>query len=229
MTKAEIVTWLSTEFGALLLATPTATIQQVVDNAIRYWNAHSACKYVEMFTAPAENQRVQLSNRFKTVVDVIPNRTTTWIFENHPLWTLLGITVLDNVTTDLILLGEAYRSYRNYMGLKIRWNFEPSDTPATGGYLYVAGLPHETNAIYVVGTKRLFPTDNITNEKILQWILDYSKALLKLTEGNTLRKADIPGVKNDGQALVDEGKAEVEALQKSLSINGRWVCFASRM
>jgi len=228
MTKSDIASWLATEFQPLTLATPVTTREQLIDNAFRYWNTHSAFKYVEMTNIPGENGRIQLDKKFKTVVSVIPDRVTTWIFRDHPLWTLLGITILDNVTSDLILLGEAYRAYRNYIGAQMRWKFEKSDDPSTGGYLYSAGVPREASKLYVVGTRRIYTDEDIVSEHILNWILYYSKALLKQVEGNTLRKSDIIGVKNDGQALFDEGQNEMKDLQEQLRLDGRWVAFIRR-
>lgn len=136
--------------------------------------------------------------------------------------------MVDNVTSDLIELSEAYNNYRSYMGTSMRWKFEQSEDPATGGYLYIRNVPSGSDKLYVVGTRRLYTDEDITSEHILDWILRYAKALVKLTEGNLLRKSDIIGIKNDGQQLVDEGKNEVEALQKELAMNGRWVSFAKR-
>jgi hypothetical protein len=228
MTKADIVSWLSTEFQPLTLATPTTTIEQLVDNTFRYWNTHSAYKIVQMVTAPGENGRVQLQKEIKSVVSVIPDRVTTWIFRDHPLWTLLGITILDNVTSDLILLGEAYRAYRNYIGAQMRWKFEKSDDPSVGGYLYSAGIPKEATRVYVVGTRRIYTDEDIVSEHVLNWVLYYAKALLKQVEGNTLRKSDIIGVKNDGQQLYEEGQSEMKDLQEQLRLDGRWVAFIRR-
>lgn len=228
MTQAQIVAWLKTEFQPLTFATPDATLTQLVQNAFRYWSTHSAFKHVKMYPVPGENGRVQLTKEFKSVVDIFPDRTTTFIFQSHPLWTLLGITILDNVTEDLITLGEAYRAYRSYVGAELRWKFEKSDDPEIGGYLYVAGMPPKATQMYVVGTKRLYAADDVVQENTLEWILSYVKALLKQVEGNTLRKSDIIGVKNDGQQLVDEGKEEVKELQERLGKEGRWVTFARR-
>lgn len=228
MTKADILAWLKVEFQPLTLATPDDTINQLIDNTIRYWNTHSAYKCVEMVNYPGENASAQLNKKFKTVVEVFPDRTTTWIFRDHPLWTLLGITVIDNVTSDLIMLGEAYRNYRQYLGTQFRWKFESSDDPANGGKLYVAGFPNAATKMYVVGTRRIYNTEDVKSEYILNFLLYYSKALLKQVEGNTLRKSDIIGVKNDGQELMDEGKKEIEDLQERLKTDGRWVVFAQR-
>jgi len=51
---------------------------------------------------------------------------------------------------------------------------------------------------------------------------------VKKAEGNTLRKSDIIGVKNDGQQLYDEGENERKELEERLATEGRWVVFARR-
>jgi len=229
MERTDILNWLKAEFAPLTLATPDGTINQIVANAIRYWNTHSGYKISQMYDyTPGSTKRIQLDESFKDVVDVIPHYTTTWIWNDHPLWTLLGITVLDNVTTDLILMSEAFRSYRKYVGTDMRWHFEKSSNPSAGGWLYIINLPQGNSKIYVVGTRRITSTETIQDEYILDWILYYSKALLQITEGNTLRKSDIVNIKNDGQELVNEGITERDRLQEKLFEEGRWVALANR-
>lgn len=227
MTK--YVDWIKQEFEPLTLATPDATIEQCVENAIRYWNTHSGHKIVAMYDYVVGQARVQVGEVFKTIVEVYPNnRGATWIMRDHPLWSLLGIQILDNITTDLIIMTEAFRAYRQYIGTDMNWHWEKSDDPTVGGYLYVVNLPSNCNAVYVVGTKRITANEDITNEHILEWILKYSKALVNRIEGNTLRKSSIIDVKNDGQELVNEGIEEKKALQEKLSQDSRWLAFAQR-
>jgi hypothetical protein len=227
MTK--YVSWVKTEFQPLTLATPDATIEQCVDNAVRYWNVHSAYKITTMFDLTvAGAMRVQLNPQFKGVVEVLPCIKTTWIWNDHPLWNLLGVTIIDNVTSDLILLSEAFRNYRIYVGADFRWEFVKSEDPAVGGYLYFMNVPAGANRLAVVGTKRVTIEEDIKQEYILDWLLRYTKSLVQMIEGNTLRKASIIDIKNDGDNLVSEGKETQKALQEELDKNGRWCLFIKR-
>lgn len=228
MTKEDIVDWLKQEFGPLTLATPDATLRQIVDNAVRYWNTHSGYKLLTMVSYATGQKRVQLDKQYKQVVDVIPGKTTTWIWNDHPLWTMLGVTIIDNITADLIMMSEAFRNYRIYVGTDMRWEFIKSDDPNEGGWLYMMNLPKGSDAIAVVGTKRITSDETIKTDYILNWILDYAKALLQRTEGNTLRKASIIGVQNDGDKLVDEGTIQMKELQEKLETEGRWVALIQR-
>ena len=94
--------------------------------------------------------------------------------------------------------------------------------------LTVINLTHEVTAVCVVGSRRIFPDEDITQEHILDWLLSYSKALLKQAEGNLLRKSDVIGVKNDGQQLYDEGEREKKELEERLALEGRWTAFPVR-
>ena len=228
MERTDIKEWLDTEFMPIQLATPDDTIYQVINNAIRYWNTHSGYRISQVFDYPAGTIRVRIDAQFKHVVKVYPTKTTTWIWNDHPLWTLLGITVLDNITSDLILMSEAFRNYRQYVGTNFRCWFERSTDPTEGGYLYAINVPSGVQSLYVVGTKRVESTETIKDDYILDWVLQYSKALLKMIEGNTLRKSSIIGIKNDGQEMVNEGKDEQKMLQESLARDGRWVALAKR-
>lgn len=223
------LTWIKAEFAPLVLITPDATLKQCLENAIRYWNTHSAYRVSTMVSYISGQKRAQLPPEFKQVAQVYPSRSTSWIWNNHPMWSLLGITVLDNYTTDMILLSEAFRNYRIYVGTNFRWTFEPPKDQSEGGYLYCVNLPSGTTGVYVLGTRRITKSEDIRDEYINDWLLRYFKALVKQVEGNTLRKANmiLPGGV-DGQSLVDEGLTEMEKLQEDLAINGRWIAFCRR-
>lgn len=229
MTK--YVNWIKREFSPLELVLAKdgdEVIEQQVENAIRYWNNNSAYKISDVYEYTPGTDRVQIDANFKTVVDVIPTKKTTFIWNDHPLWTLTGITVLDNVTTDLIMMSEAFRNYRIYVGTNFRHWFHKSDDPTVGGYLYCVNVPAGVSSVYVIGTKRITENENIISPHILDWILYYSKALVKQVEGNILRKTAIIDMPLDGQALYTEGREEQKALQESLARNSRWVVFMKR-
>ena len=225
------VSWIKREFSPLELVVAKDSddvIEQQVENAIRYWNNNSAYKVSDVYDYPPGTTRVQIDANFKSVVDVIPTKKTTFIWNDHPLWTLTGITVLDNVTTDLIMMSEAFRNYRIYVGTNFRHWFHRSDDPTVGGYLYCVNVPAGVGSLYVIGTKRVTANENITSPYILDWILYYAKALVKQIEGNVLRKTAIIDMSLDGQALYSEGREEQKELKDSLARNSRWVVFMKR-
>ena len=223
------VDWVRQEFQPITLATPDATIKQMLENTIRYWNNNSAHKVTGVYEATFATTRVQLDPAFNTVVSITPLRQTSWILGNYPMFSLTGIMVLDNVTSDLILMSEAYKTYRTYLGADMSWTFNRAQNVDEGGWLYLSNLHNEAQGIFVVGTRRIQPNEDITDPYILDWVLNYTKALVKISEGNTLRKSSIINVANDGQELVSEGKSEVEELQRTLAINSRWVVTARRV
>ena len=226
MTREDITAWINTEFAPLTLATPAATIAQQVENAIVYWNTHSAHRIAVMATLNA--YRVQMPTSVKGVYDVMPAQETAWILRDHPLWTLVGIQVLDNVTSDLIIMSEAYRNYRQYTGTNFTWHWERSDDPAVGGYLYVINMPAATTRMCVICTKRILPGEDITSEHIYNWVRRYAKALVRCIEGNTLRKAGLIQAPNDGADMIREGLDEIKELKAELSVEGRWAVMAKR-
>jgi hypothetical protein len=228
MTKDEIISWLVQEFSPIRLATQEDTLSQIVDNAIRYWNTHSGYKISAMYDYSEAGKRVQISPQFKTVVSVYPNSITNTVTVNFPTTLLLGMSVIDSNTTDLVLMSESFKTYKSYLGLQFTWTYEKSEDPTVGGYLYAINVPSGATKLYVVGTKRILENEDIKQEYILDFVLYYSKALLKMVEGNTLRKGDIIGAKNDGQEMYNEGKEEKKELEEKLSKDGRWVALASR-
>jgi len=307
MLKADILQWIHTEFAPVELATPDSTILQLLSNTVRYWSTNSAFPVVKMFPASVGTVSVQLTPDYKNVVQVWPSKTPDWVLQNYPLWSLLGITIIDNLTSDLIMLSEAYRNYKYYMGTDFRFYWNKSDDPMTGGTLFLSNLPGPNDYICVVGTKRILqgtvnvnisgtsgtldfvPVDiksliltngiqtytdvdgtgvltssvvgysgtinyttgawtvtgwssapltgtasyyyeeDIKSDYILDFILYYTRALVRIAEGNTLRKADAIDIKNDGQRLLDEGIAEKTELEEKLCRDGRWLSFCRRI
>jgi len=232
MTKRDILDWVRQEFTPVELVTPDSTILQIIDNAVRYLNSYSAFKVTSMVAASPSTTRVQLGADIKTVVKVIPGQPPVSILMNYPTWSLLGIAVLDNVTSDLMLMTESFKNYKYYIGSDFRWNFEPSTDPSVGGYLYFSNVPEGSTALCVVGTKRILKDENddysVTDEFSLNWLLPYVKALVKQAEGNTLRKTDVIGIKNDGDSLYKEGIDEQKELKTQLNESGRWVALVKR-
>lgn len=220
--------WIKTEFQPLTLITPDDTLKQLLENAIRYFNTHSAYKISTMVQASGTS-RIQLPKAFKQVQGVYPSRSSTWVWGDHPMWSLLGVMVLDNVTTDLIMLTEAFRNYRIYVGTNFRWFFEASRDPNIGGYLYTVNAPAGTPGFFVVGSKRITAAEDIKEEFIQDFILRYLKALVKQVEGNSLRKANmILPTGLDGAEMVSEGMEDMKDLQLELAENGRWCSFLRR-
>jgi hypothetical protein len=237
MDNNSIVSWIEQEFQPVSLATPRETIFQNLANAVRYWNTCAAFPIVEMYNlntsgySPNGNfisGAIQLSTSYKGVYDVYPATQPDWILANYPVWSLLGISVIDNLTSDLIELSEAYKNFRYYCGMDFKWHYAKSDDPTVGPWLYTSNLPAGTTNCAVLGTRRILPNEPIVEEHILNWILYYTKALTKVAEGNTLRKTSAIGIQNDGQMLVTEGKEEVKALQDKLTQEGRWIAFCRR-
>ena len=228
MTKTDRIIWVKNEFLPIPLATDDVTIQQIDDNAIRFWNVHSAFPIVKMFSANSGTKVVTLDPEYKNVVQIFPDNVPDWVLQNYPLWSLLGITIIDNLTSDLIMLSEAYRNYRYYIGTEFKYTYVKSDDPTVAGSLYLYNLPGTTSSIAVVGTKRILKEEDIKSEYILSWLLPYIKALVKLVEGNVLRKASSIEIANDGQRIYDEGREEKEKLEERLSAEGRWLSFIKR-
>jgi hypothetical protein len=176
----------------------------------------------------APGAMIPVSPDFKLVTQVFPSVSPQLLWQDNTLWKLFGITILDNVTSDLIMMTQAFQNYQLYVGTDFRWTYEMAEDPTQYGKLFWTNNP-VTNAVFcVVGAKRILPNEDIKSDHILYWLLYYAKALLKMCEGNMLRKADIIGVRNDGQALFDEGKDEKKALEEQLAQEGRWLAMAQR-
>lgn len=228
MTLEQISEWVQAEFSPVELVTPYETILQLIRNALRYFNTRSAIRTSQMMTVNAGSTLVTVDHYMKTVVKVLPTPPAEWITQNYPQWSLLGISMLDSVNNDLIMMTEAFKNYKGYIGGDFKWYFERSTDPAIGGQLHMYNLPQNVSKVFVLGTKQYNEDDDIVDDQVLVWLLPYAKALVKQAEGNSLRKSSAIGVNNDGQALYNEGKEEMEVLQKQLFESGRWVAFTQK-
>jgi hypothetical protein len=72
------------------------------------------------------------------------------------------------------------------------------------------------------------PDEDVVSSYLLDFLLFYTKALVKINEGNILRKSSIVGINNDGQALVTEGKEEKKDLEEKLMRESRWCVIGRR-
>jgi hypothetical protein len=223
------ITWIKAEFAPLTLITPDATIAQCVNSAVRYWNVSSSYRMGAMIPYTGATS-IEIPAEFKNVFQVYPNNANLTLFGGlQSLWALAGVAILDNVTTDLIYLGEALKNYKSYLSLGFDWTYEMNkEDPEGKGSLYVRNVGAGTSAFFVVGSRRILKADQIKDQYILDFLLRYTKALVKQVEGSSIRKANMIVQGLDGQSLVDEGIQEMKDLQNELRINGRWVLMARR-
>lgn len=229
MTKAEVREWIYNEFSPTRLSIGATVIDQQYDNAVRYWNTHSAYKFPKMINYDGSSNFVTLTTDIKNVVQVYPSVMQEELFSNHPMWALLGFITLDKYTSDLIMLSQAFEGYRIYLGTDFRYKYVRStDQDNTPGQLYLQNVPRGAYKLAVVGLKWILPSEEVTDGFILNWLMYYQLSLCKAKEGNVLRKADIIGVQNDGQRMLDEGLEEAKILQETLAKESRWALLAAR-
>lgn len=227
MQRVDILDWIKTDYAPLTFSLPDETILQFIDNSIRYFNAHSGYKIVREVTVTGN--KMVLDPEIKTVVQVWPSMQTTNLQYGDPSWSLLGIQSINNLTSDIIQLNEAYKLYRNYLGADFRFYWKRSDDPKVGGTLFLENLSSQASNIEIVGTKRIMEDEDVTQEYIVNWLLLASKAQVKMAEGNALRKGELIGLKTDGASYIDEGQKLWDEMKSDLEKNSRWVSLVARM
>lgn len=228
MKTLEMRNWIYSEFAPTTLSIGQPVIDQQISNARRYFNTHSAYKYTKMFPYNNENF-ITLDTGIKNVVKVYPSVLEDTLMQTSPMGTLLGFVTLDSMTTDLIMSISAMEGYRIYLGQDFRWRYERSvDQNNVPGQLYVQCVPRGSGHLAVVGLKWVLENEDVTDDFILDWLLQYSLALCKVKEGNVLRKAQMVAIQNDGDDMIQEGLKAVEDLQHRLSQESQWALLASR-
>lgn len=226
MTRNQIYDWLVRSFDPITLATPQDTVLQIIDEVVDYWNMHSAYK-ISTFIPVSQNV-LTLPLEFKMVDSIHPNVQQVQLLQDFPNTLLLGMTVLDNLTTDTIMLSEGYKNYRTYMGGQLAWQELRSEDPTVANRIVINNLNRACTDVFVVGAKRILPNEDIKQLVIYEWVRRYARAKLKQREGEVLRKAKSIGIDNDGDSMVTEGLAEQEKLAVELAEQGRWLLLGSR-
>lgn len=220
-----------TEFLPMTLSIGQPSVDQQIGSAIRYWNTHSAYKYVTMFPVVSGRSdfMITLNTGIKNVVKCYPSVVEDTLLQTSPMGVLLGFVTLDSMTTDLIMMLNAMEGYRIYLGQDFRFRYERSvDQENVPGQLYIQKCPQGSGYIAVVGLKYILPGEDITDPFIYDWILKYAMALVKVKEGNARRMGQIIGIQNDGEKLSDEGAKEIVDLQKVLAQESQWALLATR-
>jgi hypothetical protein len=231
MYRSDILEWVRTDFLPLRLSIPDQTVLQQVDNSVRYFNNNSAVKVARMYsTAPV----ITIDADIKNIAQVLPSKVSASTQLVDANWLLLGIQSMNYLSADIIAMNEAYKNYAAYFGTDFQWNFERGVNPNQTGKLFLSNVPSGADKVYVVGALRILDdtetTDyDIAHDHVLDFILRSTKALVKICEGNVLRKADMINIKNDGQSLLTEGTEEWKLIREELLSMSRWMCMGSRM
>ena len=182
-----------------------------------------------MYTVEQATRSIEIDTNMKNVAEVYPNDMKDDYFANHPMYVLLGYVTLDRFTQDFILVANTYEAYRRFLNAEFKWDFVRStEGPKTKGRLYFQNIAGGVTKMAVVGMKRIEEGEDVKDQFILDWILSYSQALVKMTEGIVLRKAGMIGITNDGSDFVTEGQTEAGELKERLRQEGRWSILAGR-
>ena len=227
MNRIDITEWIKIQFKPLILSIPDDVIDQKIKDAIRYWNTHSAFKIIVMADMPAPNSSVSMPTSVKTVSEVIPNALESVVLDQFPFWSFFGNVNSGTFVQDYTELFEGYKSYKKYYSSEMAWTWVRStDSEDVGGKLYVTRYPAGATKLACMCLKRITLNEDVKDEHILDWLLNYTLALIKIIEGNVLRKGQLIGIKDDGNNLLSEGAKEKEQLEETLRKEGRWFIMA---
>jgi hypothetical protein len=231
MTRSDILEWVRTDFLPLQLSIPDQTVLQQVENVIRYFNTNSAVKVTRMYPTA---RTIEVDEDIKSVIQVLPSKVAASSSLLDPNWVLLGIQSMNYLSADIIMINEAYKNYAAYFGTDFQWHFERGVNPSQKGKLYCSNVPSGANKLCIVGALRILDDTetteyDINHDHILDFVLRATKALVKICEGNVLRKADMINIKNDGQALLNEGTEDWKLIKEELFNNSRWFAMGQRM
>ena len=201
----EIVEYVVSSFKPIQLATDKVSIEQCVEEAIRWWDRAAAYPKAEQFAYPQTNS-FQLPERVDQVIDVIPDRVTTELFTAQTL--LLGVTILDYDILTLAMKQDHLSNLRTFLASKFRWKFLKP-------YLYVDGMLTAVADMIVVYYPHYDYTDrniDITGKDI-DWITRYARALVKGREGEIRRLGSVIQSPLDGDTLTSECKEELQSIK----------------
>ncbi len=201
----EIVEYVVSSFKPIVLSTARVSIEQCVEEAIRWWNRVCGYTKVEQFAYPQTNS-FSLPERVDQVVRVIPDRVTTELFTAQTL--LLGVTILDYDILTLAMKQDHLANLRTFLASRFRWQFHKP-------YLYVDGMLTAVSSMVIVYLPHYDHTDrdvNITGRDI-DWIKRYARSLVKQREGEIRRLGQVVGSPLDGDTIMAEGKEEIKDIK----------------
>jgi len=228
----DMLAWIKTQFEPVTLATTDANILQQIANAKRYFNGHSAFPRVETI-AYTGGKGVEVDEHFKSIVQVYPGQSTTWLLNNHPLWSLLGIPIIDHVSSDMITISSGFKNYQTFVGTDFRFQYLAPSATMTGaeakGRLYLSSPPVGVTSLTVIGSHRICGSEEIESQWIYDWILRYTYALVIGIEGQTLAKAAVADVKGlNGDQMIQQGLKAQNDLETELAEQGMWILMIQR-
>ena len=196
-------------FEPIVLATANVSLEQCVEQAIRWWDRVGGYPQVEQFAYPQTNA-FPLPDRVDQVVQVYADRVTTELFTAQTL--LLGVTVLDYDILTLAMKSDHLANLRTFLASRFRWKW-------VRPHLYVDGMVTAVASMVVVYLPHFEYTDrNVdVNGKNLDWVIRYARALVKGREGEIRRLGSVIQSPLDGDTLVTESKDELTAIAEEWS------------
>lgn len=240
MVCTEYVEWVKNKFYPDPVILPDAIIMQNLEEAIDYWNNHSAFKVTETvdieFSAinnGCQGQRagkVQLSTRFKFVTRVFPQKVEAQGLNYTPESMILGLTATNRfMSEDYIQWKHWLKGWQTYANSNFRAKFMESEDPLNvGGMLYVQSVPFYSTKATVEGGLRIFSNQDVKDPQIFNWIRNYTYALCAEQQGRGMRKASMIGVASDGDSQVNEATVLKGKLEEELKKSGSWMILLKR-
>lgn len=206
MKYREIVEYVVASFEPIKLATAEVSIEQCVDEAIRWWDRVGGYPQSEQVLYPQTNAFL-LPERVDVVTNVYTDRITTELFTAQTL--LLGVTILDYDIMTLAMKQDHLANLRSFLASRFRWKFLKP-------YLYVDGMVTAVSTMVVTYLPHFDWTSKTTEitGKNLDWIQRYARALLKGREGEIRRLGSVIQSPLDGDTLVQESKDEVAVIKQ---------------
>jgi len=202
---AEIVEYVVSSFKPIVLSTAKVSIEQCVEEAIRWWDRVGGYPKAEQFAYPQTNS-FELPPRVDQVLYAIPDRVTTELFTAQTL--LLGVTILDYDILTLAMKQDHLANLRTFLSSRFKWKFLKPN-------LYVDGMTTSIATMVIVYYQHYDWQDREADivGKDIEWIQKYARALVKQREGEIRRLGSVIQSPLDGDTLVSESGAELDTIK----------------
>ena len=216
MTDSEIIEQIKMDLGwpVIDVYTPDASIQSFIKKGVEILRSWVYRKVT--FVVPCRSSQILDRERVRFVLEVTPYQFTGGSADNIPVYykddfslatAVQYFNIFNNSDVLTPTLSSIYFNQLQYAyNTKFDWKYDD-----TTGELFTTHIPEGTQVL-VVKAKTIYERETLDPEHDA-WLLKYAEGQTKITEGRirSKYKEGSVGATSDGDQLISEGQAEVQA------------------
>ena len=216
MTDSEIIEQIKMDLGEPVIDvyTPDKSIQSFINKGLELLRSWVYQKVT--FVVPCQSINRLDKEKVRIVIDVVPYQLTGTTDGNIPVYYADDFSLAtavqyyniynNNSVLTPVLAAMNYNQLNYAFNMQFDWKYDD-----TTGELYVTHIPDRAQVL-VVKAKTIYERETLDPEYDA-WLLKFAEGQTKITEGRirSKYKEGSVGATSDGDQLIQEGQAEVQA------------------